>query len=103
MPKAKDKGFVDLHSIHSKLADGYKIYENDIDDESDNIRDFKSVSESIEKLELIVDDGKELADKDINYQEYLNLVMRNIEKQKFQLFRLKLTTSHSITINLLSK
>ena len=56
MPKAKDKGFVDLHSILSKLADGYKIYENDIDDESDNIRDFKSVSESIEQLELIVDD-----------------------------------------------
>ena len=103
MPKAKDKGFVDLHSIHSKLADGYKIYENDIDDESDNIRDFKSVSESIEKLELIVDDGKELADKDINYKEYLNLVKRNIEKQKFQLFRLKLTTSHSTIINHLSK
>ena len=54
MPKAKDKGFVDLHSIHSKLADGYKIYENDIDDESDNIRDFKSVSESIEKLQTIL-------------------------------------------------
>ncbi len=103
MPKAKDKGFVDLHSIHSKLADGYKIYENDIDDESDNIRDFKSVSESIEKLELIVGDGKELADKDINYKEYLNLVKRNIEKQKFQLFRLKLTTSHSTIINHLSK
>ena len=103
MPKAKDKGFVDLHSIHSKLADGYKIYENDIDEESDNIRDFKSVSESIEKLELIVDDGKELADKDINYKEYLNLVKRNIEKQKFQLFRLKLTTSHSTIINHLSK
>ena len=103
MPKAKDKGFVDLHSIHSKLADGYKIYENDIDDESDNIRDFKGVSESIEKLELIVDDGKELADKDINYKEYLNLVKRNIEKQKFQLFRLKLTTSHSTIINHLSK
>ena len=103
MPRAKDKGFVDLHSIHSKLADGYKIYENDIDDESDNIRDFKSVSESIEKLELIVDDGKELADKDINYKEYLNLVKRNIEKQKFQLFRLKLTTSHSTIINHLSK
>ncbi len=103
MPKAKDKGFVDLHSIHSKLADGYKIYENDIDDESDNIRDFKSVSESIEKLELIVDDGKELADKDINYKEYLNLVKRNIEKHKFQLFRLKLTTSHSTIINHLSK
>jgi len=103
MPRAKDKGFVDLHSIHSKLADGYKIYENDIDDESDNIRDFKSVSESIEKLELIVDDGKELADKDINYKEYLNLVKRNIEKQKFQLFRLKLTTSHSTIINYLSK
>ena len=103
MPKAKEKGFVDLHSIHSKLADGYKIYENDIDDESDNIRDFKSVSESIEKLELIVDDGKELADKDINYKEYLNLVKRNIEKQKFQLFRLKLTTSHSTIINHLSK
>lgn len=103
MPKAKDKGFVDLHSIHSKLADGYKIYENDIDDESDNIRDFKSVSESIEKLELIVDDGKGLADKDINYKEYLNLVKRNIEKQKFQLFRLKLTTSHSTIINHLSK
>ena len=103
MPKAKDKGFVDLHSIHSKLADGYKIYENDIDDESDNIKDFKSVSESIEKLELIVDDGKELADKDINYKEYLNLVKRNIEKQKFQLFRLKLTTSHSTIINHLSK
>ena len=103
MPKTKDKGFVDLHSIHSKLADGYKIYENDIDDESDNIRDFKSVSESIEKLELIVDDGKELADKDINYKEYLNLVKRNIEKQKFQLFRLKLTTSHSTIINHLSK
>ena len=103
MPKAKDKGFVDLHSIHSKLADGYKIYENDIDDEGDNIRDFKSVSESIEKLELIVDDGKELADKDINYKEYLNLVKRNIEKQKFQLFRLKLTTSHSTIINHLSK
>ena len=103
MPKAKDKGFVDLHSIHSKLADGYKIYENDIDDESDNIRDFKSVSESIEKLELIVDDGKELADQDINYKEYLNLVKRNIEKQKFQLFRLKLTTSHSTIINHLSK
>ena len=103
MSKAKDKGFVDLHSIHSKLADGYKIYENDIDEESDNIRDFKSVSESIEKLELIVDDGKELADKDINYKEYLNLVKRNIEKQKFQLFRLKLTTSHSTIINHLSK
>ena len=103
MPKAKDKGFVDLHSIHSKLADGYKIYENDIDEESDNIRDFKSVSESIEKLELIVDDGRELADKDINYKEYLNLVKRNIEKQKFQLFRLKLTTSHSTIINHLSK
>ena len=103
MPKAKDKGFVDLHSIHSKMADVYKIYENDIDDESDNIRDFKSVSESIEKLELIVDDGKELADKDINYKEYLNLVKRNIEKQKFQLFRLKLTTSHSTIINHLSK
>tara|TARA_X000000950_G_scaffold174238_2_gene211820 strand:+ start:40 stop:1419 length:1380 start_codon:yes stop_codon:yes gene_type:complete len=103
MPKAKDKGFVDLHSIHSKLADGYKIYENDIDDDSDNIRDFKSVSESIEQLELIVDDGKELADKDINYKEYLNLVKRNIEKQKFQLFRLKLTTSHSTIINHLSK
>ena len=98
MPKAKDKGFVDLHSIHSKLADGYKIYENDIDDESDNVRDFKSVSESIEKLELIVDDGKELADQDINYKEYLNLVKRNIEKQKFQLFRLKPVSYTHLTL-----
>ena len=103
MAKSKDKGFADLQSVHSKLADGYKIYVNDLDEDNDNIKDFKSVSESIENLEIIVDEGRDLAEKDINYKEYLNLVKKNIEKQKFQLFRLKLTTSHSTIINHLSQ
>ena len=79
MPKAKDKGFVDLHSIHSKLADGYKIYENDIDDESDNIRDFKSVSESIEKLELIVE---KLESGEIGLEESVRLYEEGMKIKK---------------------
>ena len=59
------------------------------------IQDFQSVAESIEKLENIIEDGKELAKKDKNYDEFLAGVKSNLIEQKSQLFKLKLSNAES--------
>ena len=99
---SKDKkAKVDINSVHSKLAGKYKI-KRDINTKiTSSIKDFKSVSETIKKLEKIVDKGKDLAEKDKDYNEYLRSIRKSIEEQKYQLFQLKLSNGESNIINLL--
>ena len=47
------KGHVDLDSVHDKLADNYKIDKNINSKVSTSIKDFKSVSDTINKFEKI--------------------------------------------------
>ena len=47
------KGHVDLDSAHDKLADNYKIDKNINSKVSTSIKDFKSVSDTINKFEKI--------------------------------------------------
>ena len=92
---------VDLDSVHSKLADNYKIKRDVHTKTSSSIKDFKSVSDTINKLEKIIDKGKSLAEKDKEYSDYLISISKSVEKQKYQLFQLKLSNGEYNIINLL--
>ena len=92
---------VDVDSIHEKLAEHYQIKRDVHTKASSAIKDFKSVSNTIKKLEKIIDKGKSLAKKDEEYNDYLISIRKNIEDQKYQLFQLKLSNGESNIINLL--
>ena len=92
---------VDVDSIHEKLAEHYQIKRDVHTKASSTIKDFKSVSNTIKKLEKIIDKGKSLAKKDEEYNDYLISIRKNIEDQKYQLFQLKLSNGESNIINLL--
>ena len=92
---------VDVDSIHEKLAEHYQIKRDVHTKASSAIKDFKSVSNTIKKLEKIIDKGKSLAKKDEEYNDYLISIRKNIENQKYQLFQLKLSNGESNIINLL--
>ena len=99
---SKDKkAKVDINSVHSKLAGKYKIKRDINTKVSSSIKDFKSVSDTIKKLEKIIDKGKDLGEKDKDYNDYLKSIKKSIEEQKFQLFQLKLSNGESNIINLL--
>ena len=49
------KAKVDINSVHSKLASKYKIKRDINTKVSSSIKDFKSVSDTIKKLEKIID------------------------------------------------
>ena len=95
------KAKVDTNSVHSKLAGKYKIKRDINTKVSSTIKDFKSVSDTIKKLEKIIDKGKDLGEKDKDYNDYLKSIKKSIEEQKFQLFQLKLSNGESNIINLL--
>ena len=95
------KAKVDINSVHSKLAGKYKIKRDINTKVSSSIKDFKSVSDTIKKLEKIIDKGKDLGEKDKDYNDYLKSIRKSIEEQKFQLFQLKLSNGESNIINLL--
>jgi len=95
------KAKVDINSVHSKLAGKYKIKRDINTKVSSSIKDFKSVSDTIKKLEKIIDKGKDLGEKDKDYNDYLKSIKKSIEEQKFQLFQLKLSNGESNIINLL--
>jgi len=95
------KGHVDLDSVHDKLADNYKIDKNINSKVSTSIKDFKSVSDTINKFEKIIDKGQNLAERDEDYNNYLLSIKNNLEEQKFQLFQLRLSNGESNIINLL--
>ena len=92
---------VDVDSVHEKLAEHYQIKRDVHTKASSAIKDFKSVSNTIKKLEKIIDKGKSLAKKDEEYNDYLISIRKNIEDQKYQLFQLKLSNGESNIINLL--
>ena len=92
---------VDIDSVHEKLADHYQIKRDVHTKASSSIKDFKSVSNTIMKLEKIIDKGESLAKKDEEYNDYLISIRKNIEDQKYQLFQLKLSNGESNIINLL--
>ena len=92
---------VDIDSVHEKLADHYQIKRDVHTKASISIKDFKSVSNTIMKLEKIIDKGESLAKKDEEYNDYLISIRKNIEDQKYQLFQLKLSNGESNIINLL--
>ena len=92
---------VDIDSVHEKLADHYQIKRDVHTKASSSIKDFKSVSNTIMKLEKIIDKGESLAKKDEEYNDYLISIRKNIENQKYQLFQLKLSNGESNIINLL--
>ena len=99
---SKDKkAKVDINSVHSKLAGKYKIKRDINTKVSSSIKDFKSVSDTIKKLEKIIDKGKNLGEKDKDYNDYLKSIRKSIEEQKYQLFQLKLSNGESNIINLL--
>ena len=95
------KAKVDINSVHSKLAGKYKIKRDINTKVSSSIKDFKSVSDTIKKLEKIIDKGKNLGEKDKDYNDYLKSIRKSIEEQKYQLFQLKLSNGESNIINLL--
>ena len=49
------KAKVDINSVHSKLAGKYKIKRDINTKVSSSIKDFKSVSDTIKKLEKIIE------------------------------------------------
>tara|TARA_B100001142_G_scaffold305710_1_gene334926 strand:+ start:2285 stop:3721 length:1437 start_codon:yes stop_codon:yes gene_type:complete len=103
MKKRSQKKPIDTTSIHEGLIDNYKVDDKNIKrDEANNIQDFQSVAESIEKLEKIIEDGKELANKDESYAKFLNDVETNLEEQKAQLFKLKLTNAETNVASMLA-
>ena len=103
MKNKKDKTQIDTDSIHKGLIDNYGIDNKKmINDDISSFQDFQSVTESIEKLEKIIEDGKELANKDKNYSEFLDGVKSNLYQQKSQLFKLKLTNAESNVSQMLS-
>ena len=95
MKNKKEKASIDIESIHQGLIDSYHVDENKMKKDMNEIQDFQSVTESIEKLENIIEDGKELAKKDKNYDEFLAGVKSNLIEQKSQLFKLKLSNAES--------
>ena len=95
MKKKKEKASIDIESIHQGLIDSYHVDDNKMKKDMNEIQDFQSVAESIEKLENIIEDGKELAKKDKNYDEFLAGVKSNLIEQKSQLFKLKLSNAES--------
>ncbi len=96
MKKKNEKTPIDTNSIHKGLIDNYGIDNKKmINEDMSAFQDFQSVAESIEKLEKIIEDGKELANKDKNYSEFLDGVKSNLYQQKSQLFKLKLANAES--------
>ena len=102
MKKKKEKASIDIESIHQGLIDSYHVDDNKMKKDMNEIQDFQSVAESIEKLENIIEDGKELAKKDKNYEEFLDGVKSNLIEQKSQLFKLKLSNAESNVSSMLS-
>ena len=102
MKNKKEKASIDIESIHQGLIDSYHVDDNKMKKDMNEIQDFQSVTESIEKLENIIEDGKELAKKDKNYEEFLTGVKGNLIEQKSQLFKLKLTNAESNVSSMLS-
>ena len=102
MKNKKEKASIDIESIHQGLIDSYHVDDNKMKKDMNEIQDFQSVTESIEKLENIIEDGKELAKKDKNYDEFLAGVKSNLIEQKSQLFKLKLTNAESNVSSMLS-
>ena len=103
MKKKSQTKPIDTTSIHEGLIDNYKLDDKNIKkDDTGNIQDFQSVAESIEKLEKIIEDGKELANKDETYAKFLNDVETNLEEQKAQLFKLKLTNAETNVASMLA-
>ena len=96
MKKKTQKTPIDTNSIHKGLIDSYKVDDKNLKkEEINNVQDFQSVTESIEKLEKIIEDGKDLASKDEVYAKFLSDVKNNLEEQKSQLFKLKLTNAET--------
>ena len=95
MKNKKERASIDIESIHQGLIDSYHVDDNKMKKDINEIQDFQSVTESIEKLENIIEDGKELAKKDKNYDEFLVGVKSNLIEQKSQLFKLKLSNAES--------
>ena len=102
MKNKKEKASIDIESIHQGLIDNYHVDDNKMKKDINEIQDFQSVAESIEKLENIIEDGKELAKKDKNYNEFLAGVKSNLIEQKSQLFKLKLSNAESNVSSMLS-
>ena len=103
MRKNKNKSPIDTNSIHKGLIDNYNIDDTKMKkDSTSNVQDFQSVAESIEKLERIIEDGRDLAKKDDTYAEFLDGVKTNLVDQKSQLFKLKLTNAESNVSQMLS-
>ena len=102
MKNKKEKASIDIESIHQGLIDSYHVDDNKMKKDMNEIQDFQSVTESIEKLENIIEDGKELAKKDKNYDEFLAGVKSNLIEQKSQLFKLKLSNAESNVSSMLS-
>ena len=102
MKNKKEKASIYIESIHQGLIDSYHVDDNKMKKDMNEIQDFQSVTESIEKLENIIEDGKELAKKDKNYDEFLAGVKSNLIEQKSQLFKLKLSNAESNVSSMLS-
>lgn len=102
MKKKQEKASIDIDSVHKGLIDSYHVDDKKMKKDMNEIQDFQSVTESIEKLENIIEDGKELAKKDKNYEEFLTGVKGNLIEQKSQLFKLKLTNAESNVSSMLS-
>ena len=103
MKKKTQKTAIDTNSIHKGLIDSYKVDDKNLKkEEISNVQDFQSVTESIEKLEKIIEDGKELANKDEVYAKFLSDVKNNLEEQKAQLFKLKLTNAETNVASMLA-
>ena len=102
MKNKKEKASIDIESIHQGLIDSYHVDDNKMKKDMNEIQDFQSVTESIEKLENIIEDGKELAKIDKNYDDFLAGVKSNLIEQKSQLFKLKLSNAESNVSSMLS-
>ena len=102
MKKKQEKASIDIDSVHKGLIDSYHVDDKKMKKDMNEIQDFQSVTESIEKLENIIEDGKELAKKDKNYDEFLAGVKSNLIEQKSQLFKLKLSNAESNVSSMLS-
>ena len=103
MKKKPEKTSIDTNSIHEGLIDNYKMDHKDLKkEEINNVQDFQSVAESIQKLEQIIEDGRDLANKDEAYAKFLSDVKNNLEEQKSQLFKLKLTNSETNVASMLA-
>ena len=59
-------------------------------------------AKNIGQLEQIIEDGRALANKDEAYAKFLSDVKNNLEEQKSQLFKLKLTNSETNVASMLA-